>query len=159
MTEQLLAEPAMKATEQASKEGDGPFCPECGQSLDFARHEKEPVKRRTLEPFVFLIFGLCLTVAFGLRTWDAHLALPSLEQHIAALSSRAPATDGDRPRPGNPSMVVADTMGEVLEEQLDLRLAFQRGITGLGLGLFTIVVGAMSWLRESPELVAEQRKR
>jgi hypothetical protein len=75
MAEQLTAEPAMNATQSASEEGDDAFCPECGQSLVLTRHEKAMVKRRTLEPFVFLIFGLCLVVVFGLRVWNTHREL------------------------------------------------------------------------------------
>ena len=125
-------------------EGDEPFCPECGQSLDLARLQETPVKRRTLEPFVLLVFGLCLTAAFGLRAWDTLTQLSSLDQQTAALGR---AVQGTFPKPGNPSMIVADTMSEVLSEQAALQVGLQRDLTGLGLG-------TLHDRRRSGELVA-----
>lgn len=152
-TRELLLE------EDAASEagGDGPFCPECGQSLDLTRHRKIPAKRRTREPFVFLILGLCLTVAFGLRAWNTQAQLSRLDQQIAAL--RAQATQGPVSRPGNPAMIVADTLDEVLTDQQALQVGFNRDVTGIELGLFTIIVGAASWLLERREVANGRRKR
>ena len=122
------------------------YCPECGQSLDLTRYQEAPVKRWTLEPFVFLIFGLCLTVVFGLRTWNSHSQLSSLDKQIAALRARQSALE------------VGDTMGELLTEQAALQVGLQRDLTGLGLGLFTTVVGAVNWLCERHEPVDERRR-
>ena len=132
----------------ASDDGGGEgFCPECGQSLDLTRHKKVLAKRRTLEPYIFLIFGLCLLVVFGTRAWNGHLEFSSVDQQIAAL------------RVSTLTSKVDDTMGEVLEQQRNLQLDFQQDITGLGLGLFTLVVGSVSCLRERPEAVEGRRKR
>jgi hypothetical protein len=154
-TEQLVID----ENPASDDDGDRAFCPECGQSLDVARHQATPVKRRTLESFVFLIFGLCLVIAFALRIWNTHTQLSSRDQQIAVLRTHALAPQGSLPKPGNPSMIVSDTMGEVLEEQLDLRLSFQSDITGLGLGLLTLIVAAVSWLHEHPEVADGQRRR
>jgi hypothetical protein len=126
-------------------ERDESFCPECGQSLDLARHAEAPVKRRTLEPFVFLFFGLCLLVVFGTRAWNAHLQFSSVDQQIAALRVQTLTSKLD------------DTMGEVLEQQRNLQLGFQQDIAGLGLGLLTLIVGAVSWLHERPEVADGQQ--
>ena len=128
-------------------DGAGPFCPECGQSLDLARHAKAPVQRRTMEPFVFLIFGLCLTVAFGIRAWNTHREFSGIDQQIAAL------------RVQTLTLKVDDTLGEVLEQQAALRIGFQRDVTGLVFGLLTVIVGAVSWLHERSEVGDGHRNR
>ncbi|HEX5418209.1 MAG TPA: hypothetical protein VFZ25_21340 [Chloroflexota bacterium] len=143
-TQQLLVD------EQTASEEDwiGSFCPECGQSLDLARHHEAPGKRQTWESFIFLIFGLGLTVAFGLRCWNSQLRLSGLDRQIADL--RAHAKQSFVPLRGNPSMIMADTMSGLLTEQQDLQLRFQRDLTGLAIGLFTLVIGAANWRHEWP---------
>ena len=157
MVSRLMEQTEMSEMSETAVAREESFCPECGQSLDLARHAKTPVKRRTREPFVFLVFGLCLTVVFGLRTGNALTQLSSVDQQIAAL--RAQATQEPVRRPGNPSMIVADTLDEVLTNQIDQRVAFQRDVTGLGLGLLTLVVGAVSWLHGRLEPVDGRRMR
>ena len=144
---------AEMADDVASDDDGGGFCPECGQSLDLARHQEAAVKPRTLEPVVFLVFGLFLAVVFGLRAWGAAAQLSSLDQQIAALRVRAQAVQGILPKPVNPAMIVADTMSEVLTERIDQQVAFQRDVTGLGLGLLTLIVGAVSWSQERTDVV------
>src|SRR5690348_15181435 len=102
MSEQLIAEPAPTCTSRpAGEHRDEGYCPECGQSLDLTRHRETPIKRRTLEPFVFLIFGLCLTVAFGMRAWHTHVGMVGLGQEMASWRV-AQGTVGTFPKPGNP---------------------------------------------------------
>ena len=141
----------------AIEEGGEGFCPECGQSLDLTRHHTTLANRRTPEPIVFLIFGLCLVIVFGFRAWDTHLRISNIDQKIMAL--RAQAANGIHPTPGNPAMIVADMLDDALTDQLSLDVAFQRDVTGLGLGFLAVVVGAVCWLRERPEVWDQRRKR
>lgn len=156
MQKHRTEQPVMEGNLASEDDADGEFCPECGQSLDLTRHEKAAVRHRRLEPLVFLVFGMCLTIAFGLRTGNTVDQLSSLDQQIVAL--RARAAQGTLPKPGNPAMIVEDTMAEVRTEQIDVQLTFQRDVTGLGLGLFTLVVGAVSRLRQRPR-PADARQR
>lgn len=134
-----------------------PYCPEYGQSLDLARHQDAPAKRRTLGPIVFLVFGLCLTIAFGLRAGNTHTQLSRLDQQIAALRVRS--AQSTLPKPGNQAIGIADMLAELLNEPAALQVGFHRELTGLGLGLLTVVVGATCSLGERPEVWDRWRKR
>lgn len=160
MVSRLMNQAEMSGNSKTAVEREESFCPECDQSLDLARHEKATVKRWTLESFVILIFGLCLTVAFGPQAWDTHLRLSRLDQEIAALQVRA--AQGTLSSPGNPPTIVAgaaDTMSDVLTGQSALQVGFDRDVTGIELGLFTIIVGVASWLHERPHVVDGRRNR
>jgi len=126
------------------------FCPECGQSLDLSRHVAVPTGQRTLEPYIFAIFGLALVVIFGINAWYAHRAMVAIDQQMA--DSRASIAQGAYGSASDQERVVARTVTSYLTERLPIQQRFDQDVAGLALGFVAITVGVGTQIRQRREL-------
>jgi hypothetical protein len=133
--------------------GEG-FCPECGQSLQLTRHPTDVPKRRTAEPWLVAIVGLCLAVVFGTRTWQARDALADLDRQIAV--GRTALTHDVFGASSKRAMAQAEAVTALQTDRASLQQRSARDRTGLGLGLIGLVAGVGAPIRSAQGLTVRR---